>query len=201
MQRTDTGGPTWGFLSRSKAGSSKKWVRAGSRAHLSTLCLSGCSVPSEELLDAEVKQKEPGCDASESSVVGWLQQHTGSSASGGVWMGFLSPEKSWAMQGGAAYLLHLHVGGGAGRVFRSRMKSVPWWAAVSFIPECLLTSGPPLTWRALGSTTTTSKRGPTLLLGMGPAWPPRCFTRPEMRINEFFHLILVWDLSFGFILS
>lgn len=37
----------------------------------------------------------------------------------------LSTEKSRAMQGGAAYLLHLHVGGGAGRVFQSRMKSVP----------------------------------------------------------------------------
>ena len=36
----------------------------------------------------------------------------------------LSTEKSWAMQGGAAYLL-LHGGGGVGRVFLSRMKSVP----------------------------------------------------------------------------
>lgn len=27
----------------------------------------------------------------------------GSSAGGGVWMGFLSTERSWAMQGGAAF--------------------------------------------------------------------------------------------------
>lgn len=39
-----------------------------------------------------------------------LQAGSGSAARGAASVGFLSAEKSWAMQDGAAYLLLLHLG-------------------------------------------------------------------------------------------